>query len=189
MKTHSGRKASQRPDEIYPFIDLLVEEGVTSYLEVGARHGDTFYEVVTRLPKGSKAVAVDLPGGQWGHRSSRDALKKCVADLCKLGYDASVVFGDSRAAGTIQLVQGRGPYDAALIDGDHRYDGVKADWETYGPMADLIAFHDVAGEGVRQKTTGAAVEVPRLWREIRDDYQHVEFIGPDSLMGIGALWR
>lgn len=194
MKTFSGRKASQHPAELGGFIDLLRRENVRSYLEIGARHGDTFHAVMTALPPGSLGVAVDLPGGAWGVASSRQALERAVADLNGRGYRALAVFGDSTSADVIAAVQAASPtFDAALIDGDHRYDGVSRDWRTWREAARIVAFHDIAGEGVRQKTTGDPVEVPRLWRELKADLppivSKVEFIAEGSAMGIGVLCR
>lgn len=188
LQTFSGRRASQHPDELGPFVSLLQERGVTRYLEIGARHGDTFHHVMTSLPPGSVGVAVDLPGGLWGKKSSRSALNRAVADLCRRGYKASALFGDSQTEATKRLIVGRGPYDAALIDGDHTYEGVSRDWLLYGNIAGIVAFHDIVGEGQAEKVTGRAVEVPRLWAEIKASGVPVrEFVGRGSLMGIGAV--
>lgn len=185
LKTRSGRRASQRADELLPFIELLRKEGVRSYLEIGARHGDTFDMVARSLPRGSRAVAVDLGGGPWGTPKSIPALKDAVRGL--EGYDAHLIFGDSTSTEVIEKVEALGPFDAVLIDGDHRYAGAKADWLNYGPMGRLVAFHDIVGEGQTTKDAAAhPVEVPRLWAEIKGE-RHVEFVGPDSKMGIGVI--
>jgi hypothetical protein len=188
MKTFSGVRSRQEPGELSAFIDLLKAENVRSYLEVGACHGDTFHAVMSTLPKGSKGVAVDLPESDaWGKSGSRVALEAAIADLVFNGYEARAIFGDSASAGVKQLAMIRGPYDAAFIDGDHRYEGVNADWLAYGPMARIVAFHDIAGTG--QRANGLSVEVPRLWNELKPRYRHSEFIVAGSKMGIGALWQ
>lgn len=187
MKTLSGRQPSQRPDELAAFIDLLVKNNVRSYLEIGARHGDTFYEVMRHLPKGAKGVAVDMPGANWGVQKSRQALEHAAATLKGQGYDVRTVYGDSGTDATTRRVASHGPYDAVLIDGDHLYDGVKRDWERYG-NARMVAFHDIDGEGIKSKR-GLPVEVPKLWCEIKDHYQHTEIIGNDRGMGIGVIVR
>lgn len=202
LKTFSGRKASQHPAEIGGLVDLFRRENVRSYLEIGARHGDTFHHVMTSLPVGSVGIAVDLPGGAWGQSSSQAALEKAVADLKARGYRVAMVLGDSTSAEVWAAVgqahadliaeEPRG-FDAILIDGDHRYPGVLADWRIWGRSAPLVAFHDIAGEGVRQKTSGDPVEVPRLWRELKESeppiVSKIEFIGEGSSMGIGVLCR
>lgn len=186
--TRSGRNASQNPAELSAFIELLQKENVTRYLEIGARHGDTFFDVMRSLAPGSFGLACDLPGGNWGTAKSKNHLARTCDDLRKQGYSISCLFGDSQSRETANKIVARGPFDAALIDGDHLYEGVKKDWKRYHAHARLIAFHDIAGEGQTQKTSGLPVEVPRLWRELKDQYPHVEFIDEGSKMGIGVLW-
>jgi hypothetical protein len=48
-------------------INALIQKyGYKSYLEVGVRDGDSFYQVVKTLPLDCVAVAVDFPGHVWG---------------------------------------------------------------------------------------------------------------------------
>lgn len=186
--TRSGREASQQPLELERLIDILIEKRVASYLEIGARHGDTFYEVVRSLPKGSLCVAVDLPNGPWGSNWSMDCLIDCVEELQKQGYNAHYVLGDSRSPEVIELVKYQGRFDAVLIDGDHRYDGVNADFSNYGD-GKIVAFHDIAGDGLVCGEN--PVEVPKYWNEIKDKFKHEEIINPsdDRPMGIGVIYR
>jgi hypothetical protein len=188
LKTFSGRNPSQDEFELRSFIALLLERGVRSYLEIGARDGDTFHEVMGSMPAGARGVALDLPGGLWGRTTTRARLERACADLERRGYKAAPLFGDSRAAGTLRLAHTRGPYDAMLIDGDHTYEGVRSDWENYRHMAPLVAFHDIVGDGQAEKVHGRPVEVPRLWGEIKaSGAQTVEFVAPGSTMGIGVV--
>jgi hypothetical protein len=190
LNTFSGRAPSQDEFELRSFIALLQERKVARYLEVGARHGDTFHEVAISLPAGSTVVAVDLPGGLWGNSKSRSHLEEVVADLRTRGYQASVIFGDSHTSGTRRLIVGRGPYDAILIDGDHTLAGVTKDWDAYGDMAPIVAFHDIVGTGQIEKVNGSPVEVPILWQSLkRAGMTALEFVAPGSKMGIGCLLR
>src|SRR6188508_1348236 len=188
LKTLSGRRASQNEYELRSFIKLLQAKGVKSYLEIGARHGDTFHEVMINLPKGSKGVAVDLPGGLWGRCTSKTSLKAAARDLIQRGYDIEVIFGDSTDDAIIEKVYSNGPFDAALIDGNHLYEGVATDFANYAPLAELVAFHDIVGTGQIEKVHKNKVEVPILWQEIKeaDIYETIEFIDKHSLMGIGV---
>ena len=194
LTTRSGRPASQHPDELPALIALFKERGVRSYLEIGARHGDTFYEVMRSLPPASVGIAVDLPGGLWGVSSSREALDGAISDLRARDYRVGAVYGDSTSTVVKEAVLDtaswyglHGQFDAILIDGNHRYEGVSADWAIWGEMAPLVAFHDIAGDGVVQKTSRDPVEVPRLWRELKERHRAVEFVGLNSKMGIGVI--
>jgi len=189
LKTLSGRRASQNEFELRSFIKLVQEKEVKSYLEIGARHGDTFHEVMINLPKGSKGVAVDLPGGLWGRCTSKISLKAAARDLIERGYDIEVILGDSTDESIIEKVYSHGPFDAVLIDGNHQYEGVKLDFENYAPLAPVIAFHDIVGSDQIEKVHKNKVEVPILWQEIKDAKmgEVVEFIDNGSKMGIGCL--
>ena len=185
LKTFSGRNASQNEYELRSFIKLMQDRGVTSYLEVGARHGDTFHEVMSSLPVGSMGVAVDLPGGMWGKRKTEVSLQAVAADLRKKGYLIQVILGDSTSPAIVNAVFDAAPYGCALIDGDHRYDGAKQGWINYGCMAPMVAFHDIVGHGQAEKVHGNPVEVPRLWDEIKHE-DCIEFVDQGSAMGIGV---
>jgi predicted O-methyltransferase YrrM len=200
LTTFSGRAPSQRADELLPFIDLLSARNVRSYLEVGARHGDTFHAVMSALPAGSVGVSVDLPGAAWGRDESRQHLIQAAADLRAKGYRTTTIFGDSRAADIIARAAEQGPFDAILIDGDHRYEGVTADWQNYGGMAPIVAFHDIVGHGRVGKSAAApdgsraevTVEVPRFWSELKAAHrsgEFIEFVGQGSAMGIGVICK
>lgn len=194
LNTFSGRRPSQNEVELRGFIDLLRARSVTRYLEIGARHGDTFHEIMTALPAGSCGIAVDLPGGLWGTLKSRQALERAVADLRSRGYRANCVFGDSQQRSMREFL-GSGAmgmplqFDAILIDGDHTLAGVTRDWELYRDLAPLIAFHDIVGTGQAEKVGGRPVEVPVLWDHLKRDHEHHEFVDVGSQMGIGALWK
>lgn len=188
LTTRSGRNPSQNEFELRGFIELLQAEGVTRYCEIGARHGDTFHEIMLALPVGSVGVAVDLPGGLWGTHKSRKSLVDAVSDLNARGYKCSTVFGDSQTEATRRIIKGRGPYDAILIDGDHTLDGVTRDWMSYKGMAPLVAFHDIVGEGQVEKPHGNPVQVPTLWAALRERHEFREFVDAGSRMGIGVLW-
>ena len=184
--TFSGRRASQDKHELATFLEFVKMRRFTSYLEIGARHGDTFHDVMMAMPKGSIGVAVDLGGGPWGSPKSVPFLHSAIDDLRKRGYLVKAIFGDSRSAGIRQMAMLNSPYDLCLIDGDHRYEGVKADWFNYRKLAKVIAFHDIVGDGEKD-SAGNMVEVPRLWNELKADYAHIEIVAPVSTMGIGII--
>jgi hypothetical protein len=101
-----------------------------------------------------------------------------------MGYDIHVLLGDSQDPEIIDRVKALGPYDCALLDGDHRYQGIKTDFEAYAPLCGEVALHDIVGEGQRH-SEGVHVEVPRFWQEIRTP-NSVEYVAEGSKMGIGV---
>jgi len=186
LKTLSGRKASQMPQELLSLIDFMNENKVQKYLEIGARHGDTFYEICCSVDL-QTAIAVDLAGGLWGKHSSKQALQNAVKAV-KNEINAHAYFMDSQAPETAEmLLREYGEFDLIFIDGDHTLEGVTKDWQNYRHMARFVAFHDIVGTGQREKVHGREVEVPILWNELKSKYKHHEFIAPESKMGIGVL--
>jgi hypothetical protein len=184
--TRSGQKSSQMQVELDGLIQAF--SGSKSYLEIGARHGDTFYTVMRSLPIGSLGVAVDYPGHVWGKGGTDKYLDDAANELRKMGYKITVLIGDSQDIDIIDAVKELAPFDACLIDGDHRYDGVKADWLNYGPLCKMVAFHDIVGIKERCLASGSPVEVPRLWQEIKNGSSK-EFVADGSTMGIGVIIR
>lgn len=188
LTAFSGRRPSQNEEELRGLIDLMRARNVRRYLEIGAREGDTFHEVMTRLGPGVTGVAVDLPGGLWGKSTTAKQLQRAIDDLKAKGFHVEHILGDSTDPTVIEAISNRGPYDAILIDGDHTYAGVLADWLNYGAMAPLLAFHDITGDGQREHVHNNPVQVPRLWAEIKaGGMRTVEFIAPGSPMGIGCV--
>lgn len=182
----SGRPWSQDPGELEQLIALARHHGVRRYLEIGARHGDTFYALMQALDPGATGVAVDLPGGPWGNPRSESSLRAAAQELRRAGYQVDLVMGDSGAAETIRAVHRHAPFDLALIDGDHRYEQARADWLAYSPMAKIVALHDIAGVGQRSRE-GHRVDIPQLWAEIQITHTTQEISTVGSVMGIGVV--
>jgi cephalosporin hydroxylase len=185
IRGFSGAKWPQFQEEIQAFISLLKDSGVKSYLEVGCRHGDTFHAVGKALSKGSLLVAVDLPGARSGKHTggkcpnSDKWLIRAARNLKKHGQITHVIIGDSHDPKIISQVKKFAPFDAIFIDGDHSSEGVQADWRDYGPMGNLIAFHDIHADN-----KGAAT----FFNELKQQYKHTEFAYYDK-GGIGVVWQ
>lgn len=177
-------KQLQREEEMAWFAALLARENVRSYLEIGSKFGGSLGRMAQAMPTGSRIVSVDMPNGT----ASQPHLEGCVARLQGLGYDANLFLGDSTEPKIIASVAALGPYDACFIDANHTLPYVTKDWENYGPMARIVAFHDIA---FVQKAGGRykGIEVPQFWESIKGGYRHEEcrLDGPHN--GIGVLWR
>lgn len=189
LATFSGRRPSQSELELEAFVAFMLAAKCSRYLEVGARHGDTFHHVSMALPPGSTCVAVDLPGGSWGTASSIKSLERACLELARCGRHAQMVVGDSHDAKIIQACRRAAPFDFVLIDADHSYAAVAQDFRDYAPMAGYVAFHDIVGAEQSTVRNGVrvAVEVPRLWAELKTNFEHWEFVADGSQMGIGVI--
>lgn len=140
------------------------------------------------MGSGCYALAVDLPNAAWGAPDSAAYLEKARRALeKKWGVEADVLLGNSRDPQMAAEVQARGPFDLVFIDGDHSLEGVTADWETYGKLAQkLVAFHDIDA-GAKVKHKAQRYGVPELWNRIKKSHSTIEIVSREREMGIGVV--
>lgn len=183
-------EALQDELEISSYCALLEREGVAAYLEVGSKFGGSLWRAAMAMKPGARIVAVDLPGGTRLWKESEAALTACIAELQRRGYDAHLIWGNSQDQAVIEQVRALGPYDAMLLDADHRLAGVTHDWEVYGPMGRIVAFHDIAWHRSAD-WVGTRIDVPQLWNNVRRGRRFEEFCFDPTKKnnGIGVLWR
>ena len=78
--------------------------------------------------------------------------------------------------------------DFLFIDGDHSYEGVKADFQTYKTLVragGLIAFHDIVDNDY-----DTSFGTQAFWKDIKNNYEHQEFIreqAENTGCGIGLI--
>lgn len=178
----------QNLSELQMFIELLKCEKVKSYLEIGSKHGGSLWYIGKSLPSGSKVVAVDLPHGDSSFKNSQPNLQECVNALRKrMRHQVSVILGDSTSAEVIEEVKQLGPYDACFIDANHTEPYVRKDWANYGPLCRIVAFHDIGHSKPIEKER-KQIEVPIVWKELKEKYRHKEIRLDKDTNGIGVLW-
>lgn len=173
--------AIQKVPELARLIALVKALRPVVVVEVGSFRGGTLAAWCKVAAPDAVLVSVDLPD-QADTPATPDELRR----LAHPGQRLEVVRGDSHAQETRRDVEaalaGR-KVDFLMIDGDHSYDGVRRDFELYAPLVrdgGLIAFHDVVTHTGRPN-----IEVARFWAEVRDRYEHEEFISPGREFGLG----
>lgn len=107
--------------------------------------------------------------------------------------DFNMIFGDTTITSTVdrlkKMLNGR-QIDFLFIDGDHRYEGVKNDFEKFSPLVrsgGAVGFHDTSrmGEGWLSK-----VEVRRYLEELwaNQTYKCAEFWNGRNNPGTAVIW-
>jgi len=179
----------QNTTELYEFIELLRKNGVRSYLEIGCKFGGSLWRIARSLPFGSRIVAVDLPHGDTSFKETLPHLRQCLDELCKLGYDAHLIIGDSTAPEIVNRVRSFSPFDACFIDANHTAPYVRKDFANYGAMAKIVAFHDIGFRRPNGMPPGKKpIEVPAVWESIKQMHRFVEIRRDKQDNGIGVLW-
>jgi predicted O-methyltransferase YrrM len=153
-------------------------------VEIGTYLGGTLFCWPRLAAADATIISVDLPGEQFGRND--DAAKKTFESYLLRGQRLCCVRGDSRADGTLADVRSRLEGDAIdflFIDGDHRYETVRSDFERYRDLVrpgGLIALHDIIAD-----RNVPASQVHRLWGELEQTNSVEAILDQDSVPGAG----
>ncbi len=166
----------QTRGELIAFCEWIEQNDIRSYLEIGIWTGRLFL-LLNRLFQFDKAAACDVGFSQL---LGLPLHLECRSYPFFLGDSHSPEYGEWLAR--------QGAFDLILIDGDHSYPGILADFEmNRGSASRFVAFHDITG--ARHMTEG----VKRFWEGLEGSKTEIvrphEEIGLDiPTMGIG-IWR
>jgi len=195
---------AQKKYEILALQELLKNEKLERIVEIGTWNGATallWAMIVSKYPKG-KLYCCDLSFyyGVFYSRLTNRYYDKLMYKGTE--YEKYVVEfqGDTHDPLYIQHVKKmiETPVDFMFIDGDHTYEGVKADFNNFKSVVKpggFIAFHDIL-DTPAHRANGCYVE--KFWSEIKDQYQFWEFVdnneylcyeapNPSRSMGIGVI--
>jgi hypothetical protein len=196
LHEHCGRGIGlwQYPNQFEPYIETVKtyfegRGGLETYVEIGVAAGGTFMATCDLLsPTGAVAIDISpvigttIDDGRARNKTPFDGLLAAFIDgktrefFCGTSRDFAT---SSRCPATIDLL---------FVDGDHSYEGVKADFEALGPRSRVVVFHDIVSD--------ACPGVVRFWREIVDAFpgRTAEFVDQydsvvGSFLGIGVLFK
>ena len=182
MKVLEHYECPQNSDELAWMLERI--RGKRSLLEVGSSFGGTLKRMASVLLKGAKIVSVDLACDTTPpFLNPLASLKDTCCKIGLMGGSVELLVGNSHDPEVVAAASKYAPFDFGFIDGDHSYEGIKQDWENYGPMCKTVGFHDIAGplDGCK-----------RFWDELKAEgkYRTEEFQGPeDRRFGIGIVYR
>lgn len=189
-KGHGLFDPGQVRSEIKSLCELVSRQKPKTVLEIGTANGGTFFLWCQMAATDAELISLDLPGGihGGGYPFWRTYLYRSFAQK---EQKVHLVRGNSHEPGTVehirQILNGR-QIDFLFIDGDHTFDGVRADFESYSPLVrsgGIIAFHDIC-----KHPPEIQCEVDRYWSEIRSKYENVEFVenSNQGWAGIGIVF-
>lgn len=172
-------KCEQHEGELAALLQLGQRR--KSILEIGSRYGGVLTGFHHTCPPDTKIYSIDLGWDVEGCKEPHaDELKAAVDWIASQGRHIELKSGDSKSLECIAWAKERAPFDLIFIDGDHSYEGVAADWQNYGALAQIIGFHDIANPNLG---------VMRLWHELAPQYNTAQWRQKNSIMGIGVIYR
>lgn len=181
----------QRPVEICRFLEFMESRSPQFVCEIGVAAGGTHFLLREAIPSVKKIIGVEI--------ALRPIVAKKLQRSCNKGKEEILIQGSASCTQqTLSLVesnlQGR-KLDLLFIDGDHGYDGVKADFEAYRHFlreGAIVAFHDIMPDYFTRKgvkTDACSGGVPIFWREVKNEFLNWELVenSDQDAFGIGLL--
>lgn len=168
-----------------PFAFWLIEAlRPQCFVELGTHHGYSYFcacQAIQRLELDTRCYAVDTWKGDQhaGFYGEEVYLKVCAAHDRYSSFSRLVRSTFDEALEHFQ----DGSIDLLHIDGQHFYENIKHDFESWLPkLSDrsVVILHDT---NVRENHFG----VSNFWQEIKDHYPHFEFLHGHGLgvLGVG----
>lgn len=178
-------KPTQVRQEIIELLTILRQRRLKTIIEIGTENGGTLFLFSRIALANATLVSVDLPEGSFGG-GYPDWKTSIFKTFQQKNQKINLIRADSHLFSTYMRVQkilkGK-KIDFLFIDGDHTYEGVKKDFNTYSPLVKkggIIAFHDIVS-GPIENVGG----VPSFWSETKQYYNYIEIVADWNQGGFG----
>lgn len=195
--------ALQHRTELEEFVGYLRRREPRTVVEIGTFLGGTLYVWTRALDSTRRVVSVDRPvWTELVHERRRELYPTFSA-----ATDIDVVYGDSHGDATYEAVRERvDDVDLLFVDGDHSYEGVREDFETYRDLLGndgVVALHDIERHAADRAEKRRRLErvddltedlvrvgrpewgVDEFWEELVGSYDTREFLTHPEQMGMG----
>jgi cephalosporin hydroxylase len=146
-------RASQKRDELAAAVRLVADVKPEILLEIGCDTGGTLWAWRQVCPQ---VYGITLPDNSYSTGGSGGPLRD---------HGTTVYVGDSHDPAALRWLLGElagRPLDVLVLDGDHLYAGVRADWDMYAMLVrpgGLVLLHDIHSAG------DIRCEVWKFWPE------------------------
>jgi len=177
--------ASQKICELNMLQKFLKDKNIKKILEIGTFFGGTTLLWAKMVEPDGRVYTLDQnfhPGRQCYYGTKWESL-------------ITEIQGDSHKEEIKERVKSviGGLVDFLFVDGDHLYEGVKKDFDYRDLVKEggFIGFHDIRDTEFHRNLPppDGPCMVAKFWNEIKNSYEHWEFLDPDdaTYMGIGVL--
>ena len=183
-------RPAQIKGEIAEFLKLVSVFQPRRALEIGTARGGTLYLVSKVAASDAVVISIDLPGGGFGGGYPKWKIP-LYESFAREGQRIHLIRENSHELSVLDQVRkvltGE-KLDLLFIDGDHRYEGVRTDFEMYAPLVrrgGLVALHDIVPHPLE-----SGCEVSDFWSEVKGSHRYSEIVNGTSQnrAGIGVLY-
>ena len=181
----------QIKSEIIKLLEIIRASLPKTILEIGTLNGGTLFLFSRIANKDALLISIDLPKVKFGNFQF-DWRVPLIKRFSLPHQKLKLIRANSHKTSTLyqvkKLLDGK-KLDFLFIDADHSYDGVKKDFEMYGPLVKtggIIAFHDIVPPSSDLTNT-----IHEFWKQIKNQFHAEEIIENvnQAAGGIGVIKR
>lgn len=194
MILEENELGSQNIKEFEILLDEYKSLGAERFMEIGSLYGWSLRHFINYSKEGSLGISIDLPVRNFVGPGDRRVEKQeynyknvwpvwAKEKKCKLYLIPDSSLSQLTLDKVKEILQDK-KLDFLFIDGDHRYEAIKSDFEMYSPLVrtgGIVGFHDI---GENEEGGGR-----RFWNEIKLNFKHKEILkDKNNEKGIGILY-